>query len=239
VPELPGRRQRSVLIARSLLAPLLVLCACERHDVDIELPTSGRELSSTERRELQRVADTAFREVRGKLDGIPPRLTLVVRWGKDVIPETGEGGAAGYPGNIGWTIDPDRDVLATIKKQLRPTLFHELHHLARASCVRTVSLADHVVTEGLATAFERDVAQVDVPWGAPPPNGPAWTHEILAQPETASIETWMIHHPDGRRWIGMRVGTFLVDRASRASGRSPAALVCVEAAEILRLADVR
>lgn len=78
----------------------MVVLACERHDVDVELPRSGRSLSRVERAELQRIADTPFRDVRAQLDGLPPRLTLIVRWGKDVIPETGENGAAGYPGKV-------------------------------------------------------------------------------------------------------------------------------------------
>lgn len=213
--------------------------ACERHDVDIEAPATGRALSAAEQRELQRIADTTFRDVRAVLPGLPPRLTLIVRWGRDVIPETGESGAAGYPGNVSLTLDPDRDVLAILRDHLRPTLAHELHHLARASRVRTISLVDHVVTEGLATAFERDFAKVVVPWGEPPPDGAAWTREVLGQPETAAVRPWMIGHPDGRRWVGMRVGTFLVDRAARASGRSAAELVFASPSEIVRLADVR
>ncbi len=230
------RHRPELVLAIALTSGAL---ACERHDVDVELPPSGRTLSRTEQRELQRVADAAFRDVRAHLDGLPPRLTLLVQWGKDVIPETGDNGTAAYPGNIGWTIDPERDVLSTIRTQLRPTLFHELHHLARASRVQTISLLDHVVTEGLATAFERDFAKVVVPWAEPPPDGMGWTREVLDQPETSSLAAWMIRHPDGRRWIGMRVGTLLVDRASRASNRSAAALVFVPPSEILRLADVR
>ena len=231
----------SALRAIGLVSVVIVEGGCERHDVDIEPPSSGRALSAIERRELQRVADAAFRDVRAKLDGLPPRLTLIVQWGKDVIQETGENGAAGYPGNVGWTLDPDRDVLALIRVQLRPTLFHELHHLARASRVASRSLVDNVVTEGLATAFERDFAKVDPPWGAPPPDADAmaWTKEILSQPEGAELRAWMIRHPDGRRWVGYRVGTFLVDRAARASSRSSAALVFAQPEEILRLADIR
>lgn len=95
-------------------------------------PMLGRSFSSTERWELQQIADATFRDVRRQLDGLPPRVMLVVRWGKDVIPETGESGAAAFPGNIGLTLDPDRDVLATLRHHLRPTLAHELH----SSCVR-------------------------------------------------------------------------------------------------------
>jgi uncharacterized protein YjaZ len=214
------------------------LLGCERNDVDVELPAGGRALSAVERREVQRIAETTFREVRPTLEGLPPRLTLVLRWGKDVIPETGENGAAGYPGNVSWTLDPDRDTLATIRSQLRPTLVHELHHLARASRVTSRRLMDRVVAEGLATAFERDVAKVDPPWGKPPPEILDWVREIRRQPDGAEQEPWLVRHPDGRRWIGMRVGTFLVDRACRASGKTPAELVFAPTAEIVRLADV-
>jgi hypothetical protein len=232
---IPTLWRRPGLLAAVVIGSL----ACEPHEVDVKPPAAGRPLSHVERRELQQIADAAFRDARAELDGLPPRLTLIVRWGKDVIPETGENGAASLPANIGWTIDPDRDVLVTIRKQLRSTLFHELHHLARASRVRPLSLLDHVVTEGLATAFERDFGKVDPPWGELPPDVIGWTQEILGQPETSELRPWMIRHPDGRRWIGMRVGTFLVDRASRASGRSSAALVFAPTVEIVRLADVR
>jgi hypothetical protein len=230
-------------IARLLLVAILVTngsLGCERHDVDVEPPAVGRELSRSERSEIQHVADAAFRDVRSQLEGLPPRLTLIIRWGKDVIPETGESGTAGFPGNVAWTIDPDRDVAETIRKQLRPTLFHELHHLARASRMQTRTLLDRVVTEGLATAFERDFGKVDPPWGQAPPGDPMiWTREVLSQPETADVHAWVIRHPDGRRWIGMRVGTFLADRATRASGRSSAALVFTSTADVLHLANVQ
>lgn len=231
--------QRSSVLC--VLAGSLALVACERHDVDVELPATGRALSGDERRELQRVADEAFRDVRANLEGLPPRLTLIVRWGKNVIPETGENGTASYPGNVAWTVDPDRDVLATIRTQLRPSLFHELHHLARASRVPTRTLTERVVTEGLAIAFERDFAKVNPPWAAVPPDAEAlaWTSEILRQPEGADERTWLFQHPDGRRWIGYRVGTFLADRATHATGKSSAALVFASADEILRNAGVR
>jgi hypothetical protein len=227
-PELEGADAPAIA---ALLVGAMALCGCG-HPVEIEPPVKGRALSGEELREMQRVADATFREVRGQLEGLPARLTLIVSWDKNVIPETGEGGAAGYPGNIGWRMDPDRDALAIIRTQLRPTLAHELHHLARASRVRTVTLRDRVVSEGLATAFERDFAKVDPrapdpEWGKPPPLD--WIGEVLALPPDAPVDDWIIRHPDGRRWIGMRVGTALVDRTHKA----PAALVFASTDEIL------
>jgi hypothetical protein len=116
-----------------LIAAALTSLGCERRYVDVELPPGGQALTNADRGELERIAEATFREVKPRLDGLPPRLTLIFRWGKDVIPETGETGAAGFPGNVGWTVDPDRDVAWVIRTQLRTTLLHELHHLARAS----------------------------------------------------------------------------------------------------------
>src|SRR4051794_24406743 len=91
--------------------------ACEdHHDVDVDLPKAGRSMTKVERRETQRIADAAFRDARAELEGLPARLTLIVRWGSDVIPETGESGTASYPGNVMWTVDPARDVGETIRK---------------------------------------------------------------------------------------------------------------------------
>lgn len=226
------------LVPASLLVGVLVAVGCDSRQVDVEAPRAGRSLTKHERQELEDLAEATFREVRPKLHGLPTRLRLIVRWGKDVIPETGENGTAAFPGNIAWTLDPDRDALATIRGQLRPTLVHELHHLARASRVETRSLVDRVVSEGLATAFERDFAKVDPPWGKAPPEILEWTREVLRQPDDADPERWLMGHPDGRRWIGMRVGTFLVDRACRRSGKTPADLVFTSSAEIVRLAEV-
>jgi hypothetical protein len=213
------------------------LGGCERHVVDIEGPRVGRSLSTAEEAELQRVADAAFREARSLLDGLPGRLTLIVKFGKDVIPETGETGAAGYPAIVGLTLDPDRDLLVTIRTSVRGCLLHELHHLARRSRIpNPVALRDRVIFEGLATAFERDTLKVSPPWAEVTPEVADWTQEILRQPESAEAEPWFERRADGRRFVGSRVGTFLVDRASNASKKSPAQLVFAPTAEVLALA---
>ena len=85
--------RRSGFLAVAVIGSL----GCEPHDVDLDLPTSGRSLSRGERRELQQIADATFRDVRGHLDGLPPRLALIVRWERNVIPETGENGTAAFP----------------------------------------------------------------------------------------------------------------------------------------------
>ena len=188
---------------------------------------------------IQETADSAVREVRTLLPALPKSLTLEVQPGKDVIPETGETATAVLPASVYWTVDPDRDLLAIVRKELRPTLFHELHHLARDAQVRSETLMDRVVTEGLATAFERDFGKVHPPWGIAPPEVMEWTPELMDQPGNAPRQAWLSRHPDGRRWIGIRAGTFLVDRAMKASGRSAAELVTTPTDEILAFAGVQ
>ena len=99
---------------------------------------------------------------------------------------------------------------------------------------------DRAITEGLATAFERDFAKVDPPWGKAPPEILDWTRELLRQPGESSdpFTPGRRQEGEGRRWVATRVGTYLVDRASRASGKSAADLVFASTSEILALADV-
>jgi len=45
-------------------------------------------------------------------------------------------------------------------------------------------------------------------------------------------------HADGRRWIGIRAGAYLVDRAVKASGKSAAALVSASTQDIVEMGTV-
>ena len=178
--------------------------------------------------------------MRRLLPALPADITLSVEAGKNVIPETGEAGSASAPKTIQWTVDPDRGggVEAIANAQLRRTLFHEFHHLVRESTAGSKGrILDSIVLEGMATAFERDFAGAHPLWGVYPDNVGDWAKEILALPPKSPRREWMFQHPDGRRWIGYKVGTYLVDRAMRASARSAAELVSVSTDEILRLAQ--
>jgi uncharacterized protein YjaZ len=199
----------------------------------------GQRFTWRERRLIQSTLDATVAEVKNLLPRLPSRVTLRVQAGKRVIPETGESASVSPPDVVYWTVDTSRreGVTAIVRRQLRGTLFHEFHHLARvASLGSGRRLLDDVVTEGLATVFERDFARVAVPWGDYPNDVETWAAEILTLGENASRDQWMIRHPDGRRWIGYKVGTYWVDRATRASGRSAADMVSLTTNEILGLA---
>ena len=124
--------------------------------------------------------------------------------------------------------------MATAERELRATLLHEFHHLVRGCCgdAQFTSFMDHVITEGMATVFERDVAGVDPPWGKYPDEVADWVTELMALPTYPPRGQWMSRHPDGRRWIGFKVGTYLVDQAIRASGKSAAELASTPTDEI-------
>lgn len=234
VGALRGQTMRGVTCALALL-----LLGCEQHPVDIEASGTGRSLSRDERKALQHIADETFREARSLLKGLPPRLTLIVTFSKEVIPETGESGAAGYPGNVALTLDPDRDVSATIRTSVRPCLLHELHHLARRSRMPPPrTLRDRVVFEGLATKFERDTTHVVPPWGELTPDVSAWTREILQLPsDTTDTQRWFEDAPkEGPRFPGIRAGALLAERAGSASGKSAAQLVFASTNDVLTLA---
>jgi hypothetical protein len=220
---------------------LAITCAsCVNHQVSVEFYfADGYHFSESERRAIQVVADKTAVEVRGFLPALPHDLVLRVEAGKDVIPETGETGHAVVPNIVRWTVDPNRTggVQTTTERELRRTLFHEFHHLVRYAVIGAGSLMDEVVAEGMATAFERDFAGASPPWGTYPGNVTDWVAELKLLPPDANRGYWLTkRHDDGRQWIGMRAGTFVVDQAMRSAGQSSAGLVFTPTDVLIQLA---
>ncbi|MGH9218490.1 MAG: hypothetical protein ACRD1W_04275 [Vicinamibacterales bacterium] len=83
-------------------------------------------------------------------------------------------------------------------------------------------------------AFERDFAGASPPWGQYPDDVSTWVDELLMQPPGTRPADWIAKpHEDGRRWIGMRAGTYLVDVAMKRLHRTSAELVSTPAEAIL------
>ncbi len=215
----------------------LLETGCGQHAVAVEY-RPGHSFSQAERQAIERVANAAVGDARRHLPALPARLRLTVQVGSSVIPETGETATTGQPAAVYWTVNPEHDggVLAVVNRQLRATLFHELYHLVREARITADALVERAIGEGLATAFERDFGGAATPWGTYPEEISAWTTEFLTLPDDADQRQWMYQHPDGRRWIGFRVGTYLADRAVRASGLSLPQLATVPAQQIVRWA---
>jgi Predicted Zn-dependent protease (DUF2268) len=209
--------------------------------LQVDIKDSPRHaFTPTERALIRRICDRTESEVRELLPQLPASLRLTVTDGHRVIPEYGSMGWAIGSTQVHWTVDASRreGVLALAKSQLRATLFHELHHVVRGwvRAAPGARLLHGVVSEGLATAFERDAAGHRAPWGEYPPEVRAWVAELLALPDDAPYGEWMFRHSDGRRWVGYRAGTFIADLAMAQSRRSAADLVMTPTAEILALA---
>lgn len=189
----------------------------------------------TERRTIARIAGQAVLDARPHLPALASRITLRVQSGQDVIQEPGATAAAIPPDWVSWTVDADnpKGVVAIAEAHLRGALFHEFHHLVRGSTITPGTLMDHVVSEGLATAFERDFAGVSRPWADYPSDVSNWVDELVKLPATADRDEWLFQHPDGRRWIGFKAGTYLVDQAMKRLQRSSADLVAAPTEEFL------
>lgn len=200
-------------------------------------------------REVRETVRAVCAQVQAELPPLLPTLdrrveVLLVVGGDRVIPEIGCTGSSVAPRLVVWTVDPNRSegVVGIVNARLRHALFHEFHHLARGWVFYggepTDTFMDGVISEGLATAFERDAAGSDPPWGQYDSQVGSWVSELMALPREAPYGDWMFRHPDGRRWIGYRAGTYLADRAIENSGRSAAQLVNTPSVEVLRMAGV-
>lgn len=231
---LPVTRKTPRAVLATMLLCAASLAACEKSPTPIVYRPNGA-FSVTERRAIESIAKTTVRDIRRVLPGIPPTFGLFVNTGDQVIPETGETGSVSMPSGVYWTVDPDHagGVLSVVKTQLRPTLFHELFHMVRGMAIPSRSLRDRAIGEGLATVFERDFGPGVTPWGDYPPEIRQWTAEFLALPDDAEREHWMVKHPDGRRWVGFKVGTYLVDQALHVSGKSVTQLATIPTEQII------
>jgi uncharacterized protein YjaZ len=221
------------------LISALYVPSCIREDVNVVFYVyDGYTFSQAEQREIRTIAAAAAHDARLLLPDLPPDLTIRVNPGRKVIDELGSSSGHSTPNIIHWTVDPSRPggAIDIARSHLRATLFFHFHRLARLKYQRDVTLMDHVVSFGMAAAFERDAGGKSYPWGQYPADVAMWLTELAAQPANADTNHWMSRHPDGRRWIGMRAGTYAVDQAMRASGKSAAELVSVPTPDIIRLA---
>jgi hypothetical protein len=250
--------QPSVLPARSMglqlgarraearwAAVVLAGCAClacsedDRTRVEFYI-VDGYSFSWLERAAVRAIALSTVEEVRSVLPGLPDELIVRVQAGNaSEVKDTGEDVIAVQPAMAMWSVDPKHadGVSSIARAHLRPSLFHALSHLLREQFVEPQSMLDRAVMEGLAIAIERDYANVSRPWGWYPADAAMWVDELRNLPDDVERQPWLSRHPDGRRWIVCKAGTYLVDRAVRASGRSPVELIARSTREIVELAE--
>jgi uncharacterized protein YjaZ len=156
---------------------------------------------------------------------------------------TGDNATTIAPDALRWTVNPQLDIARVAQEHLAQAFAHEAFHAARfrrlGEEAGARSWTEIAIGEGLATAYARDYASADEPWAAynEAVIG-SWTDELFNQPvDTITLRHWKFQHPDGREWIAYRVGTWLVDTATRLTGCDVADLVWVPAVDILRAAS--
>ena len=231
----------------------LALWACvtsaQAQELEVTFEDSALEATSeVEREAMLGEFHRVFGELEALLSGLPATVPISVQAGDRVIPSLGVGGSANSSTlSITFFFDPDHEqsALELTRAHLTRILFHEGHHLARMNLVDSVAevtFLEFIVSEGLGTVFERDFAKVTPLWGDYPPDVADWVEELLALPEDEAwddYEKWAFRHPDGRKWILYRAGTYIADRAIERSGLSAAELVGRLPEEILQLAGIR
>jgi uncharacterized protein YjaZ len=159
----------------------------------------------------------------------------------DLIDETNDNGRVYNSSLIELAFNPtlDAHALEEIIQNVRPTVFHEFNHAARFhKPILHATFLDGCILEGLANVFAREYTNEKAPWAEYPSEVTDWMNELIKVGEAADYEEYMYTHPDGRRWIGYRVGTYIVDTAIKLSGESILKLSSMECAEIVKLAGI-
>jgi len=181
------------------------------------------EANGAGRDEIRECITGATTEV-AKILELPEHLNIMIRpheW-LYIINETGIGGQSIDKELVSFTFHPDLSYgKEALMKSLRGLVFHEMNHVYRWMDVGLDAHMLHdAVAEGLATVFADDYAGADSPWGkyeGEPTED--WLKE-LATKTYVDFNEYFELHTDGRRWIGYKVGTWLVREAMKNSGKT-------------------
>ena len=192
---------------------------------------------------FEKVITEAHAEASKLLQHVPEHTNYFVQlapW--STIPEKGMGARTESSRLIIFSLDqglPHGE--ESLMQCARETVFHELNHSSRfeAGFIHG-RFIDGCVMEGLATRFEHEKAGADPLWGKyDTDEARLWFDEIRELGNNIDYGQYMYTHSDGRRWIGYKVGTWIVDEAIKKSGRDIIDLTCnASSDEIIKLAQV-
>lgn len=172
--------------------------------------------------EVKNVVSEAAEESSKLLPNLSKNVNIVICTGDWVIYETGGNGWSYNKDLLILTLDPDFKGDREIQQSyISATVYHELNHCSRyASKYTTNSFMESAIMEGLATVFERDYGKSKPQWGIyDAAECKKWVKEIRDLGKDINHGEYMYTHSDGRRWIGYKTGTYLVDQAVKNSGR--------------------
>lgn len=158
-----------------------------------------------------------------------------------LIKHTGDSARTYNSEFIELAFDPTKDKkgLQIIMDGVRPSVYHEMNHAARFNIpIWHKTFIENCVLEGLATVFTRDYAGENAKWAQYPKNVEEWLEEVVAKKDQIDYGQYMYTHPDGRQWIGYKVGTYIIDQAIKNSGKTVIKLTEMECKDILKLSKV-
>jgi len=158
-----------------------------------------------------------------------------------LIKETGDHARTHNSEFIEMAFDPttDKRGLEVIISGIRPAVYHEMNHAARFNIpIYHNKFIEVCIMEGLATVFAREYTGEKALWGQYPKDVTKWLQEIIDKNDMFYWQEYLFKHPDGRRWIGYKVGTYIIDQTLEHSDKSIAELSKMECDDIFKLAKV-
>lgn len=164
---------------------------------------------------------------------------------EQTIPTVGVGG---YAPNADWiqiAIDPTKpdNLLKEIIEKIVPlSIYHELNHVARW---RTVGYGNNIpetfITEGLAIVFaEKNWVTFKAPWGNYSEQDIKKYLKLIRERSNSEYNHSEWFFGKGKpKWLGYKVGKFIVEKAIQNSGLAVEKLTKMSAGEILELSKVK
>jgi len=198
--------------------------------------------------EVEGVVKAAYNRASKLLPTLSTNLNIVIRPNKNnYIKETGDNG---------YTYDSELVIIEfsptlpygkeDLIKNMENAVFHECNHAARyrwlySQGVFEPSIVDAGIHEGLATVFAGQYANGISPWGKYEDDETMnkWLEELRqADKNGEHWKDWGFDRADGRKWVGYKTGTWIVDKAIQNSGKSVIDLTSILSKDITELASL-
>ena len=217
--------------------------------VGLEISFEGIDGNSFKEEDKQRIANIIV-ESEEKVRTLLPKLSKEIKVTVTLIDRNidvvgGVTGRADAPGVVLIEISKvfPGGIYAAVRTALSSIIFHEFHHLVRGWTTEGnkygAGILIAAVNEGLATVFSEQYTGVEFDAIAYPENVDDWVEEIQTLPKNAIYYHWMNEHPDGRVYIGYRVGRYIIHKAIINSGKDILELSKLSPDDILKLAELR
>lgn len=204
------------------------------------LSFEGGDLSSSDKEALEDSLVRAVSTVAPVLEEDFKGLHVSVTSSEYVIPDFGCGAMTFDASSVQFRHRPgDRAALDNLARLAYPFAVHELSHVRRwREGVYETDPVARCVFEGLATVLERDYGGWSPPWSAYDTHSArVWLQEVARLGVGTLGEDYLYDHPDGRRWIAYKTGTYVVDEAI-STGADIGMLTSLPATDITEVAGL-